>query len=1198
MSPQDFITRWQQASGSELANAQSFVRELAELLGEAPPNPAREDTRDNNYVFERRVIFRHGDGSTAEGRIDCYKRGCFVLEAKKLRQGAQTRGFDDAMLRARGQAEGYARALPAEEGRPPFLMTVDVGNVLEIYAEFSRSGATYTPFPDPRSHRIKLSELADAAIRARLKALWSDPLSLDPSRAAARATRQIAEKLAGVAKALENAGHHPERVAGFLTRCLFCMFAEDVGLLPKSAFTDLLASLSQNPAQFVPLVGALWKEMDEGGFSVVLRENLPRFNGKLFKSPDVLPLNRDQIDLLREAARADWTQVEPAIFGTLLERALDPGERHSLGAHYTPRPYVERLVLPTVIEPLRADWGNVQAAALLLANEGKPSAALAEIDAFHHRLCQVRVLDPACGSANFLYVTLEHMKRLEGEVLDFAQSIGQSAGGGQQRLEAEGLTVDPHQFLGLEINPRAAAIAELVLWIGYLQWHFRTRSAGLPPSPILRDFRNIACRDAVLDFAERVVLTAEDGLPVTRWDGVTMKVHPVTGEQVPDESARVPVWRYLEPRKAVWPQADFIVGNPPFIGAKYMRSALGDGYVDVLRSTWAEVPESADYVMFWWHHAACLVAAGAVRRFGFITTNSLTQTFNRRVVHAALDGLLPVSAVDRENLVKTGENPPAESATPAGQGRRPSRGAKAVAAPVPLSPLRLVFAIPDHPWVDSADGAAVRIAMTVVNGEKNGPGTLSTVENERDAGGEGLEVELQTRTGLLHADLRIGANVAAASGLRANGGISSPGFKLHGAGFIVTPEEAARLEADAPIKDYRNGRDLTDRPRGVKLIDLFGLTAETVRSHYPATYQWVYERVKPERDQNARATYRDNWWIFGEPRRELRPMLAGLPRYIATVVTAKHRVFQFLEVNVAPDDALMCFGFDDAYLLGVLSSSVHECWMLATGSTLEDRPRYIKSACFETFPFPAATPEQQARIRDLAEQLDAHRKRQQAAHPALTLTGMYNVLAKIRAGEALTAKDKAMHAQGLVSVLQTLHDELDAAVLAAYGWLDLTMALAAPPTSPQRQAAEETLLERLVALNAERQREEAAGNIRWLRPDFQNPDARNPGLDLPGGADLCSHEATPGKASPATGNLETAIQPTGTKTEKHPWPTTLPDQMALLASLLNTAPQTEAQLTARITGKGPWKKRLPDLLQTLVALGRARREGERWAGVA
>ena len=1219
MTAEDFIARWQHASGSELANAQSFVRELAELLGEAPPNPAREDTRDNDYVFERRVIFHHGDGSTAEGRIDCYKRGCFVLEAKKLRQGTQTKGFDDAMLRARAQAEGYARALPAAEGRPPFLITVDVGHVLEIYAEFSRSGATYTPFPDPRSHRIKLQQLTDPAIRDRLKALWADPLSLDPSRASARATRQIAEKLAGVAKALEGAGHHPEAVAGFLTRCLFCLFAEDVGLLPKAAFTDLLSSLSQNPPQFVPLVGALWKEMDEGGFSVVLRNTLPRFNGKLFKSPEVLPLDRDQIDLLREAGQADWTQVEPAIFGTLLERALDPAERHSLGAHYTPRPYVERLVLPTVIEPLRADWANVQAAALLLANEGKSTAALAEIDAFHHRLCQVRVLDPACGSANFLYVTLEHMKRLEGEVLDFAQGIG----GGQQRLEAEGLTVDPHQFLGLEINPRAAAIAELVLWIGYLQWHFRTRSAGLPPSPILRDFCNIECRDAVLDFAGRTLLTAADGQPVTRWDGVTMKPHAVTGEPVPDESAQVPVWRYEAPRQAAWPAADFIVGNPPFIGASTMRAALGDGYVEALRSTWPEVPESADYVMYWWHRAACLVASGAVARFGFITTNSLKQTFNRRVVEAALAGKFPLRAVDREPEAKTqsgvgavfgavsgetvgvlsgalpgalsGALPGALSGEDAATGpaRRPSRVAEAVAAPAP-SPLRLAFAIPDHPWVDSADGAAVRIAMTVADRMKNVPGALLTVISEKDAGGEGLAVELQHRAGLLHADLRIGANVAAAGALQANGGISSPGFKLHGAGFIVTPEEAAQLEANAPIKDYRNGRDLTDRPRGVKLIDLFGLTAEEVRQRYPATYQWVFERVKPERDQNARATYRDNWWIFGEPRRDLRPMLAGLPRYIATVETAKHRVFQFLDAAIAPDNMLVCLALDDAYALGVLSSASHVVWALAAGGTLEDRPRYNKTRCFETFPFPVATPEQQARIRDLAEQLDAHRKRQQAVHPTLTLTGMYNVLAKIHAGEALTAKDKAQHEQGLVSVLQTLHDELDAAVLDAYGWGDLAPGLAAAPASSARQLAEENLLERLVALNAERQREEAGGLVRWLRPAFQNPVAVNPGLGLPGAADLCSHEAASGKPSPATDADASGTQPAASKT---PWPATLPEQMALLARLLHTAPQSENQLAAQITGKGPWKKRLPDLLQTLVALGRARREGENWRAV-
>jgi group II intron reverse transcriptase/maturase len=590
-----FISRWQDADGCELANYQLFITDLCQLLGVPAPDPARDDTRDNAYVFERRVTFRHGDGSESTGRIDCYKRSAYVLEAKKVRLGVGSKVFDDAMQRARGQAEGYARALPAEEGRPPFLIVIDVGRVIELYADFTRSGATYTPFPDPRSHRIRLADLADEAIRTRLRTLWLDPLALDPTRVSARVTREIAGHLAKIAKTLEGVGHHPELVAGFLTRCLFSMFAEDVGLLPKQegkgAFSALLATLQANPQQFVPLLAALWREMDSGGFSVVLRATLPRFNGKLFKQPEVIALDRDQIGLLIEAANADWTQVEPAIFGTLLERALSTSERHALGAHYTPRAYVERLVLPTVVEPLRSDWRNVQAAALLLANEGRLDAARAEVDAFHHRLCQVRVLDPACGSANFLYVTLEHLKRLEGEVLDQLHAFGRAAGGSQQRLEAEGLTVDPHQFLGLELNPRAAAIAELVLWIGYLQWHFRTNGSGLPPQPILKDFRNIECRDAVLACDAVETVLDERGQPVSRWDGVTTKPHPVTGEPVPDENERLPLQRYLNPRQAEWPQADFIVGNPPFIGAGGMRAALGDGYVEALRKAWQAVPE-------------------------------------------------------------------------------------------------------------------------------------------------------------------------------------------------------------------------------------------------------------------------------------------------------------------------------------------------------------------------------------------------------------------------------------------------------------------------------------------------------------------------------------------------------------------------------------------------------------------------------
>src|SRR5690606_26084990 len=499
----------------------------------------------------------------------------FILEAKKVRLGAHTRGFDEALLHARTQAERYARALPASEGRPPFVVVVDVGQRIELYSEFSRSGGTYVPYPDPRSHRIALEDLRRPEVRERLRKVWLDPLSLDPSRESARVTRDIADRLARLARSLEQAGHPAEAVAQFLMRCLFTMFAEDVRLLPEHAFRDLLARHREQPDIAMRMVAQLWRDMDAGGFSAVLAGEVLRFNGKLFKQPDVLPLDATQLDLLIEAARADWRHVEPAIFGTLLERALSPKDRHKLGAHYTPRAYVERLVLPTVIEPLRLEWSNAQAAAGTLASEGKTDEAVAELLRFHHRLCTVRVLDPACGSGNFLYVTLEHLKRLEGEVLNALDELGHRQTGlaldGTRADARGGETVDPHNLLGIELNPRAAAIAEVVLWIGYLQWHFRTRGDVNPPVPVIRDFQNIENRDAVLAYDRVEYVTDEHGVPVSRWDGETMKVSPVTGEKVPDETARKPLERYVNPRKATWPEADFVVGNPPFIGNKRMR---------------------------------------------------------------------------------------------------------------------------------------------------------------------------------------------------------------------------------------------------------------------------------------------------------------------------------------------------------------------------------------------------------------------------------------------------------------------------------------------------------------------------------------------------------------------------------------------------------------------------------------------------
>jgi hypothetical protein len=1162
-----FITRWQGVTASELSTSQSFVIGLCELLGVPRPHA----TPEQDYMFERPVTFQRGDGSTSAGRIDCYRRGAFIWESKKLKPGASaaaasatTKAFDDALLRARAQAEAYSRALPAGEGRPPFLVVVDVGHVIELYAEFTRSGATYTPFPDPRSHRIRLSDLTDAAVRRRLAALWTDPLSLDPSRISARVTRQVAAELAELARSLEAVGNTPENVAGFLTRCLFSMFAEDVGLLPKGAdgnsgsFLALLIAHREQPATLINMLRVFWAGMDSGGFNAAIAQDVLRFNGKLFKGANaggyVLPLTVAQVDGLLRAASANWKEVEPAIFGTLLERALDPDERHALGAHYTPRAYVERLVLPAVMEPLRADWANAQAAALLLVHEAealegkkreaKLDEARAELRRFHHQLCTTRVLDPACGSGNFLYVTLEHLKRLEGEVMNQLEALGDT----QDKLALEGETVTLKQLRGIEINHRAAALAELVLWIGWLQWHLRTRGPSSVAEPVIHDYGNIECRDAVLAYDREEIALDADGKPITRWNGKTFKRHPVTGEDVPDETAQVPQWRYVNPRRAEWPQADFIVGNPPFIGNKRMREALGDGYAQALREVWNDVPESADFVMYWWHQAAEIARAGNARRFGLITTNSVTMIFNRRVVEASLRA---------------------------------------------MPPLRLAFAIPDHPWVDSADGADVRIAMTVGTGESAG-GTLLRSIDEGDATDGEVAIRFAERQGIIHADLVVGANVAGALPLLANDGLSNRGVIPHGAGFIVTRAQAAALGLgvtpglERHIREYRNGRDLTDRPRDVLVIDTIGLSADDLRRRFPAVFQWLLERVKPERDLVRRKSIRDNWWLHAWSRNTFRPALESIPRFIATGQVAKHRVFQFLDASVLPDDKLIAIATSDALHHGVLSAAVHVQWSLVSGGRLGigNDPVYSKSTCFEAFAFPAddtgLTLELTARIRTLAEHLDAHRKARQAAHESVTLTGLYNVLDKLRRNQPLTPADKSLHEHGLVSVLRTLHDELDAAVLEAYGWSDLGPVPWADEAA--RGAWTESLLERLVALNAKRAAEEAQGTVRWLRPEFQNPQQ-------------AVAEVAP--TQEAIEMPDEQAEPEGTpaaKAARQPWPTALPEQMRAVADVLagSAGALAEADLAERFTGRGPWKKRLPQILQTLEALGRARREGQRW----
>ncbi|QDU76078.1 hypothetical protein Pan97_31230 [Bremerella volcania] len=1140
-TPEAFIQRWKDSAGAELANSQLFLTELCDLLDVPHPDGTVADNDLNVYTFEKTVEFNNGDGTTSYGRVDLYRKACFVLESKqgterkaveqaealatvtkqkKLKTGTAQRGtahWHEAMTKARKQAEGYAKALPEW---PPFLIVADVGHCFDLYADFSGTGKLYQPFPDPKNFRIPLADLAQAEVREKFRAIWLDPHSLDVSKQTAKVTRELASRLAKLAKSLEEQTddqgkkrYPPEDVAHFLMRCLFTMFAEDVNLIPLRSFTQLLESLREQPEGFAHVVEALWKDMDSGSpFSPILRTQIKQFNGGLFESQQALPLNRDQLELLIEAAHAQWQDVEPAIFGTLLERALDPHERHKLGAHYTPRAYVERLVMPTIMEPLREQWDETYAAAAQLRTEGKSKEAIEQIRDFHEQLCETRVLDPACGSGNFLYVALELMKRLEGEVLNALREFGDS----QLPL----LTIDPHQFLGIEVNPRAAAITDLVLWIGYLQWHFRTRPDDHLNEPIIRKFHNIECRDAVLAWDRVEPVTDGDGNPVTRWDGRTTKPHPVTGEEVPDETARVQELRYVNPRKAEWPEAEYVVGNPPFIGPAMMRSALGSGYTEAIRRTHKELPESCDFVMYWWHNAAELTRHEKVRRFGFIATNSLRQTFNRRVVAPHLEA---------------------------------------------SNPLSIAFAIPDHPWVDSADGAAVRISMTVgIPGVS--PGRLWRVLEEKDIGQLEKDVQFKSDEGPIWSNLHIGVDIASVRGLSGNSNLSNRGVCLFGSGFIVTSEQARKLGLNSDpkfekwIREYRNGRDLTQRPRDVMVIDLYPLALEQVKVELPEVFQWIVNHVKPERDQNRDKAIRENWWLHGRPRPELREALRGLTRYIVTPETTKHRLFSFLDHSTSPDNALVVIASEDALTLGLLSSWIHVVWALAVGGRLGvgNDPRYNKTRCFETFPFPLPTEDQKQRIRTLAEQLDAHRKRQQELHSDLTMTGMYNVLEKLRSGETLTAKEQKIHEQGLVSVLKQIHDDLDAAVFEAYGW--------------PADLSDEEILERLVALNHERAEEEARGIVRWLRPEFQNPG----GTSQTQLAAETATEAKPKKAAQAA------------KTKKEPWPKKLPEQMRVLRRALHdqSSPCLAEDLAKGFT-RAP-KKLVGELLETLVEVGQAR----------
>ncbi|MDS4027878.1 MAG: class I SAM-dependent DNA methyltransferase [Candidatus Contendobacter sp.] len=830
LSPQAFIATWRDSTLKERSAAQSHFNDLCRLLGE--PTPTEADPHGEWFCFEKGVK-KTGGG---DGWADVWRKGCFAWEYK---------GKHKDLGAALRQLRQYALALD----NPPLLIVCDL-DAIEIHTHFTNSIHTV--------YRLALTDLANPAKLDWLRWAFTDPERLKPGQTRQRLTEDAAERFAGLAQGLRAQGHAPRTVAHFINRLVFCMFAEDVGLLPDRLFTRLLEHAASQPSEFAAMASDLFRAMRAGGR--IGFEKVEWFNGGLFDSDEALSLDRPAIEAVLKAARLDWSDIDPSIFGTLFERGLDPDKRSQLGAHYTDRDKIGMLVEPVIVRPLQTEWVEIKtriaerlakaAAAKTPATATNARKAAQDLhDRFLERLRQVRILDPACGSGNFLYLALLALKDFEHQTHLDAEALG---------LGRQFPSVGPECVWGIEINPYAAELARVTVWIGEIQW-MRRNGFEVNRQPILRALDTIECRDALLD---------------------------------------------LEGREAEWPAAEFIVGNPPFLGDKKQLAELGEDYVATLRRVYAgRVSGGADLVCYWFEKARAQIEAGQTQRAGLVATNSIRQKRNRPVL---------------ERISKTGA---------------------------------IFDAWSDQPWIN--DGAAVRVSL-VCFGRMTNSATLDgrpVAEIHADLTGRAL-------------DAASGLDLTQARSLPENAGCSFFGLCLAGAFAVDSATARQWLRQPNPhsrpnsevLRPIWNGVDVTQGWKGRWVIDFGTDLSESEAALYEAPFAHVLAKVKPVRMSNREKSRVEYWWRHGRPRPELRRKLAGLTRYIATSETAKHRIFVWLPVSVAPEHKLVVIARDDDETFGILSSRFHIVWATALGGRLGvgNDPVYNSTRCFETFPFPTS----------------------------------------------------------------------------------------------------------------------------------------------------------------------------------------------------------------------------------------------------
>ncbi|MYC34025.1 MAG: class I SAM-dependent DNA methyltransferase [Chloroflexi bacterium] len=910
MTPQEFIAKWRRNRGQESAGAQEWFLDLCRVVEH--PTPAEMDRSQQWYTFERSV--REASGRL--GRADVYKQGYFAWEFKGLH-----RDLDEAYR----QLQRYRESL----NNPPLLVVSDF-QTIRVHTNFTNKVTAV--------HTIRLEDLSEPESLAILRSVFHNPNALEPEISPEQVTETTASIFGEIARSMRQRDIDSLDVARFLNRLVFCFFAQDIGLLPERALSRLIAEFYREPALFDQGLRELLHNMNAGGQFGFLR--IRHFNGDLFKEPGTVLMIDAELEKLVEVSHENWAHIEPSILGTLFERVIDPEKQGLVGAQYTSEADIKAVITSVMMRPLLAELANVESRIYRVMQSGGPQDAVVArriLSEFQSKLSSLRVLDPACGSGNFLYVALRQLRDLEKETLTIAANLG---------LSGFLPEVSPEQFYGIEIDPYASGLAYTALWIGHLQWSIEN-GYRFDQEPVLGTSNTIVCRDAIVDLAD------------------------------PEQ-----------PTEPEWPTVDYIVGNPPFLGHFPFREQLGDRYVNAVYDLYGDrLPNSSDLCCYWLEKARAQIADGKASRAGLLATQAIRFQSNRPAL---------------ERIKETGD---------------------------------IFEAVSDQDWV--LDGANVHISIICFD---DGSETTRVLDGEL--------------VNNINPDLTAGADLTQAKTLAENAGISFMGVTKIGPfeienevaqAMLNQPNVHSRPNSDV-IKRWLIGRDINQVSRDMWIIDFGTDMSEEDAALYQAPFEYVKANVKPSRDNHRESRAKENWWLHGRPRGEMRDALAGLERYIGTSMVSQHRIFAWIDCDVLPENTIIAFASDDDDFFGVLQSRPHMVWASAIGTQLESRPRYTPTTCFETFPFPEPTDEQREAIATAAAELNQLRENwrnptDMFGNPALnadqlrrrTLTNLYNEYP---------------------SWLAHAHATLDAAVADAYGW--------------PADLADDEVLERLLALNLAR----------------------------------------------------------------------------------------------------------------------------------